>query len=1526
MKSLYNFANPIAPTVGRNFGEVEEQSTENVDTSLLADAAMGVPRGVEDFAHSVYNLADYFSFDNLPDWDEQRLFGHSKTWAGELTNGITQFVTGFVPALGVASKIGKVGRISKAAKVAPRAATYGKFAAAGAMSDFVSFEANEQRLSNLVQSFPAFQNPISEYLAATGDDGEIEGRFKNVIEGLILEAGIGSAFEAAKYAKDLKFGVKNIKNQRKMAKVTEDEAGTYDKIFGEYRKDIEDRFAFDDSVTLRENKGEQVEIEVFNNKFKEIASRAFDNGEDTTSVGKVVRRILMSPIANESRYTPMITKLYRDHYDELENVKFKLVDTLDDARGTFDENTNTISLLRNDNTVSASRTFAHELVHAVASKKITKHLGKIQELTGEDYYRALTEFANKKVTPETEQIQKLVASYLGVIESDKAYKILSKAQVIDMKDFGPQVLTRGALNDAKTDIFQQLDPSSSANLFNLHEFVSEAMTNPAFARTLNSVASVGGNSLGSQFKQSMKALLLNTDEGTQTVLDDVLTFTNALRTMDLKDIPDGLTGGKVAPERVIDEADNVRSSTEEISKMNPTSTHKSKPLDPDSDDFLTDASVARANLQKEITGLANFLRLGDGKITGGTQAIESAARNIKSTNGAWALIAATARHLDTKGVKKTTTAKELNSVTEEYADILGGDINVMKAHIEKMKNSPEKMAKFRNEQAAAKEIIGTLSRLAVDKAKEIKAHASTIASTSKKDKKVLEGELLSLLDQLTETQRIWSLFGKEAALNLVQRRLLGGRYGFNVRKNVGIDSTQKSTEEVTAFRRQRMSGVVGQMRMNKLVDLLVMADSDRAVTQAMEAKGLTDPDFAAMIKNVTTNNRKSQGNKMFAITMEYWMNSLLSGPSTQIVNLIGNILNATMRQLELIGGAAMSGDMKTARAAIQFAFDTEMMRESVKYATKAFKNDDSILLEGSRVFDDDQFRTYAIQSDRQDAIGGAVNFLGTVVRTPTRALLTGDEFFKQMSYRSNVKTELAMEAMNKGLTDGYQISKYVNERFNDFITDGGHAYSEAAITREAFEKAREAGLGYGNAQADFIRNYKKQHVFDEANGALADRSIEAAKLTTFTQRSNEGVVNKVGNVVGYGLEQLPLMRFVVPFLNTPTNILRSGLERTPLAVGNVIADTTSLLSSKIRKGIHSADPLERARARGKLATATGISAMLYYHIAAGNTKFGKGDSPTDQLITGGGPANPDQKKAMMLSGWRPYSIRIGDKYVSYQRLDPIATAVGLLADMNDARNFDELEPDQLGRMFGIFVSALTNNITSKSYLEGIENVMSAIMDAEHKGAYFLGGIAGGFMPNFINQAQNYQGNRELFEVRNIFDNLLKRTPYAEEIGIPKKRNFLGEVESIENLKYAGPLNPFYLSSVSNDKVDQGLGALKHGFTKPTKKFMNSGLDLTNVYQGKRQAYDRMLELTSTSKIGGKTLRERLRDLMSSEAYKSLPDYNEMRDLGKKTPRINAVQQLISAYRSVALRQTVSEFDELQQAQTDIRNGRLAYLR
>ena len=1536
MKSKVFNPTPVT-SIGRTFspmGEEEEQESP----SLIADAVLGVPRGVEDFTHSVYNLADYFSYDTLPDWDEQRLLGHSKTWAGELTNGITQFATGFIPGLGVAGKVSKLGRLANVSKVAPTVAKYSKFAAAGAASDFIAFEGNEERLSNLVQSHPFFENAITEYLAADESDGEIEGRFKNVAEGLLLEAGIGSAFKAASYAKELVFGLKNIKKQRKMVKIGETEKDTYTKLLGEYRKDIQNKFDFDDSAPF--SKGDEIEIEAFNQDFEAVADTAFRGGDDATDAASVVRAFTSSSVSQESRYTPLLRRLLDVHGKELSAVDFKFTDSIPDhSAGYYDIHENSITLPRKNKAISNSRVLTHEVIHAITAKKLSKALGGIEKLKGEEYYNALKDFANKKVEPETEGIQSLVANYLGMIESNRAYNILTKAEYKNIKDFpsfkevedklraqgtGRTAVFRGRglLNAANDDVVHTLDPASAANLFTVHEFVAEAMTNTAFARELNATAAIDQNSLWKQFKNATKTLVKGTDEGTQSVLDDVMQFTNDLRRVDLKDIPDPLTGKKMNAERAIDESENVADAAAEVSKMHSRSRYSATPRGETTGEILEDAALERAKLLKEINGLAKFMKLGDGKITGGTQAIHSACKNLKSTNGAWALMKAMSTHLDEVGTKtKPVTAKELNTATEEYADILGGDAAAMSRHVEKMKNNQGAMEQFRSDQAAAKEIIGSFARMAVDKAKEIDAHAKQTANIAKKDKQVLEAELMSLLDQMVEAQRVWSLMGKDAGLNLVQRKLLGGRFGFNVKKKIGIDTANQSSEDVYKYRNQRMTGVIGQMKMDKLVRLLVMSDNQQHVADALRRAGQKDEAFDELVKSVAATNRKVKGNKMMEMTMEYWINSLLSGPTTQAINVMGNVINITMRQLELVGGGVIGGitqgNWKVARAAFQYAFDMEMIRESLRYAGKAFKNDDSMLMEGSRVFDDDQFRTYAIHSDRLDGVGQAVNMVGHFVRLPTRGLLTGDEFFKQLSYRSNAKTELALEAMNKGLTDGHDIAKYIDSKFNDLITEGGHAYSEAAITREAFEQARAQGLTFGTAQADFVKQYKKDHIFDENAGILAERSMAQAKENTFTTRSNEGVVNKVGSVVGYGLQQLPLMRFVVPFLNTPTNILRAGIERSPLGLVQPMVDTKALITDKVRKGVHSSDPMEAARARGKIATSVGVGAMMLHYM-----------NNNPDTITGGGPANLEQNKALQLTGWRPYSIKVGDKWWSYKRLDPVATSIGLIADIKDAQTYDELESDELGRMFSLFCTSLSNNILSKSYLDGLDKAMKAIFDAENRGERFIGGMVGGLVPNIVNQSMNFNESRQLYETRNIFDHMLKRIPSgAEGSNMPMKRNFLGEpIKMEQHGGVRGLIDPFFFSSESKDPVDHELALLAHGFTKPSHKFMGSGLSLKNVEQDGRQAYDRLQELVSTRKIGGKTLRERLRTLVTSDTYKKLPEYSMKHELGRKTPRINAVSQLIGAYRATALRDLVEEYPELKQAQKEIFKGRYDYLK
>ncbi|HVV41580.1 MAG TPA: hypothetical protein VHC94_11010 [Nitrobacter sp.] len=101
-----------------------------------------------------------------------------------VAQGVTQFGVGFI-GLG---KIGLVARgLEKAAEVG-RLAHWSAEAGRAAVAGGVVMDPHEERLSNLVQQYPALQNPISAYLAAKPDDSAAEGRLKNALESEESEA------------------------------------------------------------------------------------------------------------------------------------------------------------------------------------------------------------------------------------------------------------------------------------------------------------------------------------------------------------------------------------------------------------------------------------------------------------------------------------------------------------------------------------------------------------------------------------------------------------------------------------------------------------------------------------------------------------------------------------------------------------------------------------------------------------------------------------------------------------------------------------------------------------------------------------------------------------------------------------------------------------------------------------------------------------------------------------------------------------------------------------------------------------------------------------------------------------------------------------------------------------------------------------------------------------------------------------------------------------------------------------------
>lgn len=911
--------------------------------------------------------------------------------------------------------------------------------------------------------------------------------------------------------------------------------------------------------------------------------------------------------------------------------------------------------------------------------------------------------------------------------------------------------------------------------------------------------------------------------------------------------------------------------------------------------------------------------IGDVNTTGGTKAILNMAKNIRTSKHALALISGIARNLNEKGAKQKVTKEELAAETEQMADILGGDKNTWLSAVRGLSEEIPDLQKFRDAQRGAKTLMDLMSRDIVDTAKKaIEARTSDALNLQR-----LETEFISKLDQLTEVQRIYSLMGREAGLTLLQRNFLGNAKGkYRLNDNVGFDFVAGDPESYARYTTQS----VGGKNVKEAINEFSMYGSDKQVQE-----GVAGAAGDEITRGVVKGAKGMFGSKLMRMTTEYWINSLLSGPTTQLVNTLGSGLTTAIRMGELAMGSVMAGDSATRRAIFQYAFNMESITEAFKFAGKAWSINDSVLVQGSRQFDDQLRRNEMITGENvmetlgkgrkalggaQDAVSGAIDFIGKGVRLPSRGLMTVDEFFKQLNYRTYVRTNLASEALNKNpeLT-GKELAKIVSEDFDKYITDGGRAYNEGNLYLDAVEKVKGDGIEYGSDQATMIQNELARKPFDPSRSALSNSAKNYAEVNTFTNElDNDTVVGKVGNMLGNAKQELGGLNFIIPFVRTPTNILQFSLDRTPLGLAQRGKELL-FRKEELTNALASKDPMEQALAKGKIATGVAFSsAMLWY--AMSNKEF----------ITGHGPQNKDEKDALKASGWQPYSFRIpngkgGHNYFSYQRLDPVATIIGLFADMAEFSDYHDVEGPVLKDLFAMTALSFTQNVTNKSYVKGLDTLLNAFKDPVNNAQGVAGNIVGGFMPSFVMQMQNAGGDRTLRETRTVFDYFVARGTGSDML--PARRNFLGEATIVKNPKLFGAINPVYFSPESKDPVDQELKSLLHGFSKPNSKLMGA-IQLKDIYNEEgRQAYDVWLEKTSTTKIGGKTLRQYLHKMVKSKEYQALPAQSQS-DIGEKSPRIKAINSWLRAFRGQAKQEMIEEFPELQTSLNELLQQKQQY--
>ena len=400
------------------------------------------------------------------------------------------------------------------------------------------------------------------------------------------------------------------------------------------------------------------------------------------------------------------------------------------------------------------------------------------------------------------------------------------------------------------------------------------------------------------------------------------------------------------------------------------------------------------------------------------------------------------------------------------------------------------------------------------------------------------------------------------------------------------------------------------------------------------------------------------------MVLEAWVNGLLSGPQTHVVNSLSNALT-TLWAIPERAIAARLGDGGVAKGeALQMLYGVVgSIQDALQLAGKAFKTGESASglskVEGRRK---------VISGANLDLTGGAgraVDILGEAFRLPSRLLLTTDELFRVINYRAELRAHAFREGMATAAAEGLQGS--ARDRRAAEVMEG--------VLRDPAASIKLAAENFASYQ-------------------------------TFTKN-----LGQTGENFAEALNSHPALRVAVPFFKTPVNLAKYGLERTPLAL---VADFPILreimpeMAANLRAG-----GARRELALAKASLGSAVMATVGTMAAVG-------------MVTGGGPKDPHIRREW-LKTHQPYSWSIGGKWVAYNRVDaPVGMIMGMAADAADAMvNMPQGERDDVAQVLAI---AIGRNLTSKTYLKGISETLNAVSDPERYGKNPLRNLGASMIP------------------------------------------------------------------------------------------------------------------------------------------------------------------------------------------------------
>jgi hypothetical protein len=502
-----------------------------------------------------------------------------------------------------------------------------------------------------------------------------------------------------------------------------------------------------------------------------------------------------------------------------------------------------------------------------------------------------------------------------------------------------------------------------------------------------------------------------------------------------------------------------------------------------------------------------------------------------------------------------------------------------------------------------------------------------------------------------------------------------------------------------------------------------------------------------------------------------WYNAMLSGPHTVAVKTVSELLSLAASPLERVAAATVDLPLSLTRGGGRQRFFGEAghdlvgmvggIREGVAKALYTMKNGYSM----SDVLNTDYIRP------RTSFSPGVERVLGS----PSRILAAGVDMMSSIAEAGAINAGAYRQAKIEGLT-GQALAERIAEL-------------RANPTPSLAKYAKDQGI-YRTFQTEPVRG---------------------------------SMMQRIGDIRSAEWHGIPVARIIVPFWQTPINLMKQGLERSPMGLFN-----PAMIKEALAKDPKAADSLGRA------LLGSGVATAIALQVGAGN-------------ITGPAPTNPTEADAWRRQGKTAWSMKIGDKWVNYQKIPFIAQSLGQVASIVDSIN----KGQDVGSAAGQLAAVIGANMTTEPYMQGISTLMNALSNPTQFGDRMVSGLATSVIPAGVRViAQNMDPT--VRQTSTVPEAMQADIPGLSQ-NLPPRLNAFGEPQN----RLTSNISPIGVSQATNDPVDNEL--TKYGVEPGFAGKSLRGIDLTRS------------ENADYQRLSGGLIKAALTQVISDPRYRQLDD-------------------------------------------------------